>query len=96
MLSALVFYHYFYPDDVITAIHLSELCEERVRPGWEVTARPSNRSCRSETERYASRERWKGVSIRRIWRALPSSGVHFGADGERGMDDCALEFGHAA
>lgn len=68
MPSALVFYHYFHPDDVVSAVHLSQLCEELVRRGWNVTARPCNRSCRNGAEDYPLRDRWKGVRIKRIWR----------------------------
>jgi glycosyltransferase involved in cell wall biosynthesis len=68
MPGALVFYHYYYPDDVVSAVHLSELCEELVRRGWKVTVRPCNQSCRNSEEDYPLRERWKGVLIRRIWR----------------------------
>ena len=74
MPSALVFYHYYHPDDVVSAIHLSELCEELFQRGWKVTARPCNRSCRRDGEYYPLRERWRGVRIRRIWRpAFPQS-----------------------
>ena len=74
MPSALVFYHYFHPDDVVSAIHLSELCEELFQRGWTVTARPCNRACRHGGEDYPLRGRWKGVRIRRIWRpAFPQS-----------------------
>jgi len=74
MPSALIFYHYYHPDDVVSALHLSELCEELVLRGWKVTARPCNRSCRNGAEDYPLRQRWKGVLIRRIWRpALPQT-----------------------
>lgn len=68
MLTALVFYHYLYPDDVVSAVHVSELCEELVHKGWDVTAMPSNRCCREEGISYARTDQWKGVKIRRIWR----------------------------
>jgi len=55
--SALVLYHYFHPDDVVSAIHFSEL-----------TALPSNRGCRDESLTYPSRTEWQGVKIRRVWR----------------------------
>jgi len=66
--AALVFYHYLYPDDVVSAVHVSELCEELVRRGWAVTAMPSNRCCREDGISYPRTDQWKGVTIRRIWR----------------------------
>lgn len=68
MPTAQVFYQYYRPDDVVSAVHLSELCEELVRRGWKVTARPCNHSCHNDAEDYPLRERWKGVLIRRVWR----------------------------
>lgn len=68
MPTALVFYHYLYPDDVVSAVHVSELCEELVRRGWTVTAMPSNRCCREEGISYPRSDQWKGVKIRRVWR----------------------------
>jgi hypothetical protein len=66
--TALVFYHYFYPDDVVSAVHVTELCEELVRRGWSVTAMPCNRSCRDESQRHSKYATWRGVAIRRLWR----------------------------
>jgi glycosyltransferase involved in cell wall biosynthesis len=68
MPKALIFYHFFYPDDVISATIISELAEGLVKRGWDVTAMPSNRACHDESNKYASSEEWKGVHIRRVWR----------------------------
>src|ERR1700680_2391663 len=68
MPKVLVFYHFFYPDDVVSSVHLSELCQELVHRGWDVTAMPCNRSCRDESLKHSSREWWNGGEIRRIWR----------------------------
>ena len=68
MPRALIFYHYFHPDDVVSATHLSELAEGLARRGWEVTAMPCNRGCRDERQTYVRHEIWNGVSIRRVWR----------------------------
>ena len=38
-----VLYHYFHPDDVISARHFDGLCQGLVERGWDVLARPSNR-----------------------------------------------------
>jgi colanic acid biosynthesis glycosyl transferase WcaI len=66
--SALVLYHYFHPDDVVSAIHFSELAGGLSERGWDVTALPSNRGCRDEGVTYAPRSEWSGVKIRRVWR----------------------------
>jgi glycosyltransferase involved in cell wall biosynthesis len=66
--TALVFYHYLYPDDVVSAVHVSELCRGLAERGWRVTARPSNRGCRDEKRAYPAAEDWNSVRIRRIKR----------------------------
>ncbi len=68
MPSALVFYHYFYPDDVVSAVHFGDLCAGLAERGWQVTVMPSVHGCRDESRRYPARSEWRGVSIRRIWR----------------------------
>jgi colanic acid biosynthesis glycosyl transferase WcaI len=63
-----ILYHFFYPDDVVSARHFSDLAEGLVRVGWEVEVLPSNRGCRNPADTYPSRERWRGVKITRVWR----------------------------
>jgi colanic acid biosynthesis glycosyl transferase WcaI len=63
-----VLYHYFYPDDVVSAQHFGEFCRELSGRGWDVEAWPCNRGCREEAIRFPYREDWEGVTIRRIWR----------------------------
>jgi len=65
---AVILYHYFYPDDVVSARHLSDLAEGLAIRGWEVTAMPCNRGCRDEALTYPRREQWRGIAIRRVWR----------------------------
>jgi len=73
MPTALIFYQYFYPDDVVSAIHLTELAEGLASRGWNVTAMPCNRSCRT-TDRYPRHDSYRGVTIKRIWRpAFPQN-----------------------
>jgi len=67
MPSVLVLYHYLYPDDVVSSIHISELCAGLAERGWQVTAVSCNRGCRDESKTYDSTT-WKGVEIRRVWR----------------------------
>ncbi len=63
-----ILYHYFYPDDVISARHYADFCTDLARRGWEVLALPCNRGCRDETRSFPLHERWQGVTIRRMWR----------------------------
>ncbi len=63
-----VLYHYFHPDDVVSARHFSDLCEGLHQRGWEVIAKPCHRGCRNEEITYPFREDWNGIAIQRIWR----------------------------
>jgi glycosyltransferase involved in cell wall biosynthesis len=63
-----ILYHYFSPDDVVSAIHFGELAEGLVRCGWKVNAFPTVWGCRDDSRRFSSRETWHGVTIKRIWR----------------------------
>ena len=65
---ATILYHYFHPDDVVSARHLSDLAVGLVERGWDVTAVPCNRGCRDESKSYPRSETWKGVKIERVWR----------------------------
>ena len=68
MPKAFVFYHYLFPDDVVSSVHVSELCSGLAARGWDVTAFPCNRGCRDESRQYARQDTWRGVRLRRIWR----------------------------
>src|SRR5947209_4942243 len=63
-----VLYHYFHPDDVVSARHFDGLCRGLVERGWDVLARPCNRGCRDEGRTYPLKEDWNGIRIRRVWR----------------------------
>jgi glycosyltransferase involved in cell wall biosynthesis len=63
-----VLYHYFHPDDVVSARHLTQFCLELRERGWQVEALPCNRGCRDESAAYPLREEWQGLTIRRVWR----------------------------
>ncbi len=74
MPSALVLYQYFYPDDVVSSVLVTELAEGLARRGWDVTAMPCNRSWRDAAERFPQSETHNGVSIKRVWRpAFPQA-----------------------
>jgi glycosyltransferase involved in cell wall biosynthesis len=63
-----VFYHYLYPDNVVSALHMDGLCQGLVERGWQVTAFPGNRGCRDENLTYPPIEFHSGVTLRRVWR----------------------------
>lgn len=63
-----ILYHYMYPDDVVSALHLHDLAQDLVAKGWEVEALPCNRGCRDETKVYPAAESHQGVYYRRVWR----------------------------
>jgi colanic acid biosynthesis glycosyl transferase WcaI len=67
-MSLLLLYHFFHPDDVISARLYSDIAEELRKQGWDVLAMPSVRSCHDGQAAYSKRENWKGVKIHRIWR----------------------------
>lgn len=66
--KATVLYHYFYPDDVVSARHYEDFCLGLVERGWDVEVMPCNRGCRDERQKYPRREQWSGILIRRVWR----------------------------
>jgi colanic acid biosynthesis glycosyl transferase WcaI len=68
MPSITLLYHYFHPDDVVSARHFAGLAEGLVKRGWDVEARPCNRGCRDDRRTYPLRETWHGVRVRRVWR----------------------------
>jgi colanic acid biosynthesis glycosyl transferase WcaI len=61
-------YHYFHPDDVVSARHFSDFCRELAARGWQVEAIPCNAGCRDERKAYPQVEQWNGVYIHRVWR----------------------------
>ena len=69
-----VLYHYFHPDDVVSARHFSQFCLDLKERGWSVEALPCNRGCRDESLLYPPHEQWRGVTIHRVWRpGLPQA-----------------------
>jgi colanic acid biosynthesis glycosyl transferase WcaI len=64
----LLYYHFFHPDDVVSARHFGDLAEEQQRRGWQVTVLTSNRSCRQRGQTFAPHESWNGVEIHRVFR----------------------------
>jgi colanic acid biosynthesis glycosyl transferase WcaI len=68
MPSVCILYHFFHPDDVVSARHFSDLAEGIAAAGWDVEVLPSNRACRNNAVRYPAREDWHGIRIHRVWR----------------------------
>ena len=64
----LVLYHFFHPDQVVSARIFSDLAGEQAKRGWEVTALTCNRSHAEGATRYAADEVWNGVQIHRVFR----------------------------
>lgn len=77
MPSALIFYQYFHPDDVVSAVLLTELAKGLVSRGWDVTAMPCNRDFRNRVT-YPRSDSHSGVTIKRIWRPAFSQNKSFG------------------
>lgn len=73
-----VFYHYFPPDDVVSAVHFGDLCAGLAQRGWTVSAFPTVWGCRDESARFPRSETWQGVLVRRIWRPRFRQSVNLG------------------
>jgi len=66
--KAVVLYHFFPPDEVVSAVLFGELAAGLVSRGWDVTAFPCNRDFRNPAISYPPRGKWNGVDVRRLWR----------------------------
>jgi colanic acid biosynthesis glycosyl transferase WcaI len=66
--SIAILYHFFPPDDVVSAALFGDLSAGLVERGWDVTAFPCLWSCHLDGARYPSSEEWKEVKVRRLWR----------------------------
>ena len=67
--SVTILYHFFHPDDVVSARHFSDLAEELVRRGWNVDVLTSDRYCRYPDKRIpADFEIWNKIRIFRVHR----------------------------
>jgi colanic acid biosynthesis glycosyl transferase WcaI len=64
----LVLYHFFHPDQVVSARIFSDFAAEQARRGWDVTALTTNRSLDDAKARYPREELWNGVKIHRVFR----------------------------
>jgi colanic acid biosynthesis glycosyl transferase WcaI len=66
--SIAVLYHFFPPDDIVSAVHYGDLCAGLASRGWQVTAYPCIWSSDDKRVHFLAREEWQGVSVRRVWR----------------------------
>lgn len=64
----LVLYHFYFPDDVVSARHYEDLCEDLARLNWDVEIWPANRFCRNPSKKLKLKDSWHDVSIKRVWR----------------------------
>ena len=67
-MTALVLYHYLYPEDVVSSVLFTDLCAYLASRGWKVFGSAANRGWHDENAAYPLRAEWKGVQLRRIWR----------------------------
>jgi hypothetical protein len=66
MPSCTILYHYYYPDDVVSARHFTDFAEGLKLYGWDVTVFTSNRFCRKEGSIALKQEIHNGVQIKRF------------------------------
>ncbi|HRK62293.1 MAG TPA: glycosyltransferase family 4 protein [Candidatus Omnitrophota bacterium] len=72
----LVLYHFYFPDDVVSARHYEDLCEGLALLGWDVEVWPANRKYNGSSEKLKSKDSWHDVAIWRVWRpVLKQSGA---------------------
>jgi colanic acid biosynthesis glycosyl transferase WcaI len=71
-------YHFFHPDDVVSARQFTDLGESLAASGWEIVARPCNRTWSAQGDALPLRTHWRGVDIRRVWRPPFRQASHLG------------------
>src|SRR6266436_1579203 len=64
----LVLYHFFHPEQVVSASIFSDFAAEQARRGWDVTALTCNRSHGDDDVRLPPEELWSGARVRRDFR----------------------------
>src|SRR5271154_6485948 len=65
---ALLIYHFFHPDNVVSARLFSDLALGLHQRGWDVTVLTSDREWADPRATLAARESWQGVAIERVHR----------------------------
>lgn len=64
----IILYHFFHPDDVVSAQQFAGLAAGLAERGFQVEVQTSNRFCHHPGAIALRRESWQGVEIRRTWR----------------------------
>lgn len=86
--SIAILYHFFPPDDTISAVLFGDVASGLASRGWHVSAHPSTRSSQDDEVCFSSSEAWRGVSIRRLWRP----GLRQASDGGRFLNAAWMIF----
>lgn len=74
-----LFYHFYYPDDVVSARHFGDLCEGLAERGWQPVILTSNRLRRDPAQSLPLGSEFRnGVEIVRVWRPGFSQGTFAG------------------
>ncbi len=76
--TALVLYHFLYPDEVVSSVLFSELCAGLAVRGWRVVGCACNREWGHEEKKHPLRVSWNDVEFRRVWRPEFSQSSGFG------------------
>lgn len=66
--SILIVYHFFHPDDVVSARQKSGLAESLAKKNWHVSVLTSNRIYSRPEETVPKDEDWQGIHIHRAFR----------------------------
>lgn len=66
--SITIFYHYFYPDPVISSRLFTDLACHLRDKGWKVTVYTSNRDRRDTKADYSATASPEGIRVVRLWR----------------------------
>lgn len=67
MPSCIIPFQYYYPDDLVSARHFTDLAENLHLLGWDVRVFTGNRYCRSQGSISPYKEIRNGVEITRFW-----------------------------
>lgn len=72
-------YHFFFPDDVVSARHFTQLAESLRDQGWKVRVLTSNRYCRYTKKAIRPRkELWNDIEIVRAYRPPLNQASNYG------------------
>lgn len=63
-----IIYHYLYPDEVVSSLHMTQLSIGLANNGYNVHTLSSNRSCRDPGQSFNRHEKKWNVNFNRIWR----------------------------